>query len=295
MDDLMRQALRRCLDVNPRARARELRKLVMEIGKPRLHALFERSHRLADGLTTDEVARLVLLFTKLEDLEEPYRLGRGSATAVPNLLDELSRRDPELAQELRIWAFHTSTNPYIPFGSSRHESLHVESLAEHEQKQARRWAKHYAVNEQRHQERLRRVAERAQVHESERRLHAGRNAQREELIADLRQLDDIERLARIAAINTHPVAAFPEAWAMVSAAKQLPAETKQALCRRLQRAPKGPWRELLIALREELKPALVSSATAVAAQDQHGAGGPGQTSRPAPLHVVPESSNKAGK
>ena len=164
----MQQALWRCLDVSPRARARELRKLVIDVGKPRLYALFEDSRRLADGLTTDEVARLVLLFTKLEDLEEPYRLGGGSATAVPNLLDELSRRDPELAQELRIWAFHTSTNPYIPFGSSRHEGLHVEALAEHEQKQAQRWTEHYAVNEQRHQERLRRVGERAQVHESER-------------------------------------------------------------------------------------------------------------------------------
>ena len=105
----------------------------------------------------------------------------------------------------------------------------------------------------------------------------------------------MERLARIAFSSTHPVAAFPEAWAVVSAAKQLPAETKQALCRRLQRAPKGPWRELLIALREELKPALVLSGTAVAAQDQYGAGGLGQTSRPAPLHVMPENSNKARK
>ena len=295
MNEVMQQALRRCLDVNTRARARELRKLVMEIGKPRLHALFEDSIHLADGLTTDEVARLALLFTKLEDLEEPYRIGRGSATAVPNLLHELSRRDPELAQELRIWAFYTSTNPYIPFGSSRHESLHVESLAEHEQKQAQRWAEHHAVNQQRHEERLRRVAERAQVHESERRAHAERNAQRGELIAHLRELDDMERLARIAFISTHPVAAFPEAWALVPAAKQLPAETKQALCRRLQRAPKGPWRELLIALREELKLALVSSGTAVANQDQQGAEGQGRTSRPTPLHVVPGSPDKAEK
>ena len=157
------------------------------------------------------------------------------------------------------------------------------------------WAEHYAFNEQRQQERLRRVAERAQVHESERRLHAGRNAQREELIAHLDELDDIERLARIAAINTHPVAAFPEAWASAAAAMQLPAETKQAPCRRLQRAPKGPWREVLIALREELKLALVLSGTAVATQDQQGSEGPGQTSRPAPPHVVPESPNKSGK
>ena len=224
-----------------------------------------------------------------------YRIGRESTTAAPGLLRELSRRDAQLGKELTIWAFHTSTNSYIPFGSSRHESSHVESLAEHEQKQAQRWAEHYAVNEQRHQERLRRVAERAQVHESERRLHAWRNAQREELIAHLDGLDDMERLARIAAMNTHPVAAFPEAWAVVSAAKQLPAETKQSLCRRLLRAPEGPWRELLMTLREELRPALVLSGTAVATQDQQGSEGPGQTSRPAPPHVVPESPNKSGK
>ena len=286
MSEPMQQVLRRCLEVSRRPRDRELRKLVMELGKPRLHAFFERVWRLADSLTTDEVARLVVIFTKLEDLEEPHRVGRGSATVVPNLLHVLSGRDPELAQELRIWAFHTSTNSYIPFGSSRHEGLHVVSLAEHEQKQAQRWAEHYAVNEQRHQERLRRVAERAQVHESERRIHAGRNAQREELIAHLDGLDDMERLARIAAINTYPVAAFPEAWAMVSAAKQLPAETKQALCRRLQRAPKGPWRDLLIALREELKPALVSAKTGTLIRHQQRDEEPDQTSGPVVLQVV---------
>ena len=247
MDDLMRQALRRCLDIGNRPREQELCLLVMGLGTRRVHALFDSIRQLTVDLSAAELAKLVVLFTRLEDLQEPYRIGRGSTTAVPGLLRELSRRDVQLGKELTIWAFHTSTNPYIPFGSSRHESLHVESLAEHEQRQAQRWAEHYAVNEQRHQERLRRVAERAQVHESERRAHAERNAQRGELIAHLRALDDMERLARIAFISTHPVAAFPEAWAVVSAAKQLPAETKQALCRRLQRAPKGPWRELLIA------------------------------------------------
>ena len=295
MDDLMRQALRRCLDVGKRPSEQELCLLVMGLGTRRVHALFDSIRQMTGELAADELAKLVVLFTRLEDLQEPYRIGRGSTTAVPGLLRELSRRDAQLAKELTIWAFHTSTNPYIPFGSSRHESSHVESLAENEQRQAQSWAEHYAVNEQRHQERLRRVAERAQVHESERRLHAGRNAQREELIAHLGELDGMERLARIAAMNARPVAAFPEAWALVPAAKQLPAETKQALCRRLQRAPKGPWRELLIALREELKPVLVSSGTAVATQDQQGTGGPGQRSRPAPLHVVPESSNKARK
>ena len=295
MDDLMRQALRRCLDIGNRPREQELCLLVMGLGTRRVHALFDSIRQMTGELAADELAKLVVLFTRLEDLQEPYRIGRGSTTAVPGLLRELSRRDAQLAKELTIWAFHTSTNSYIPFGSSRHEGLHVEALAEHEQKQAQRWAKHYAVNEQRHQERLRRVAERAQVHETERRVHASCNAERKELIAHLGELDDMERLARIAAINTHSVAAFPESWAMVSAAKQLPSETKQALCRRLQRAPKGPWRELLIALREELKPALVSSGTAAATQDQLGAGGPGQRSRPAPLHVVPESPNKAGK
>lgn len=275
MDDLMRQALRRCLDVNPRARTAELSLLVSGLGKKRVHALFESVRRFACELSSDELARLVLLFTKLEDLEEPYRIGRGSATVVPWLLRELSHREPELAKELAVWAFHTSTNPYIPSGSSRHESLHLESLADHERKHALRWGEHFAVNQQRHEERLRRVAERAQVHASERRAHAERNAQREELLGQLSELDETERLARLAVISTHPVGAFPAEWASVADAKQLPAETKLSLCRRLQRAPKGPWRELLIALREELKPAVVSSGTAVATQGPQGVDRPG--------------------
>lgn len=63
----------------------------------------------------------------------------------------------------------------------------------------------------------------------------------------------------IAAISTHPVGAFPEVWASVPAARRLPTPTKRALAHRLQRAPKGPWRNLLAALREELKPVLASS------------------------------------
>lgn len=275
MDELMRQALRRCLDVNPRARAGELSLLVSGLGKKRVNALFDGVRQLAGELSSDELARLVLLFTKLEDLEEPYRIGRGSATSVPWLLRELSRHDAELAKELAVWAFHTSTNPYIPSGSSRHESLHLESLADHERKHALRWGEHFAVNQQRHEERLKRVAERSQAHEFRRRAHAEWNARREELIAQLRELDETERLARIAAINTHPVAAFPEAWASVADAKQLPAETRLSLCRRLQRAPRGPWRELLIALRAELKPAVVSSGTAIATQSQQGVDRPG--------------------
>ena len=219
MDDLMRQALRRCRDVGKRPREQELCLLVMGLGTRRVHALFDSIQQLTLDLSAAELAKLVVLFTRLEDLQEPYRIGRGSTTAVPGLLRELSRRDAQLGKELTIWAFHTSTNPYIPFGSSRHESSHLESLAEHERRDAQGWAEHYAVNEQRHQERLRRVEERAQVHESERRLHAERNARREEFIAQLCRFDDTERLARIAAINTHPVAAFPEAWAVVSAAK----------------------------------------------------------------------------
>ena len=42
----------------------------------------------------------------------------------------------------------------------------------------------------------------------------------------------------------------------MAAAKRLPVATQQALCRRLQRAPKGPWRTLLVALVEALKPSL---------------------------------------
>ena len=194
MDDLMRQALRRCLDVGKRPREQELCLLVMGLGTRRVHALFDSIRQLTGELSADELARLVVLFTRLEDLQDPCRIGRGSTTVVPWLLRELSHRDAQLAEELTIWAFHTSTNSYIPFGSSRHDSSHVESLAEHEQKQAQRWAEQYAVNKQRHEARLRRMAERAKLHESERRVHASRNAERQKLLAQLSELSELERL-----------------------------------------------------------------------------------------------------
>ncbi len=259
MDDLMRQALRRCLDVNPRARAGELSLLVMGLGTKRVNALFDAVRRIAGELSTEELTRLVLLFTKLEHMEEPYCIIRGSTTVVPWLLRELSHREPELAQELTIWAFHTSTNPYIPSGSRRRESGHVKALVGSGRVDEQQRAYYAAVDQRRQEERMKRVAERAQAHESRRRAHVEWNARREELIAQLRELDETERLARVAAIGSHPVAAFPYEWASVPAAKRLSTPTKRALIHRLQRAPKGPWRTLLTALRDELKPALASS------------------------------------
>lgn len=236
----------------------------------------------------------------------PLRATNPEVLAAARGLLEAVGRAAELARELEetgeVWTAKLREKCRQPTFDSERQALEalfddVDTLVQARAEFLKRPVElpEQALSSKKAREAISRGAERAQVHESERRLHASRNAQREELIAQLGRFDDTERLARIAAINTHPVAAFPEAWAMVSAAKQLPAETKLSLCRRLQRAPKGPWWELLIALREELKPALVSSGTAVAPQDQQGAGGPGQTSRPAPLHVVPESPNKAGK
>lgn len=292
MDDLMRQALRRCLDVNPRARAGELSLLVTELGRKRVNALFDGALRIAGELSSDELARLVLLFTKLEDLEEPNRITRESTTVVPWLLRELSRRDAELAKELAVWAFHTSTNPYIPSGSTRRESGQVESLVESGRIDEQQRAYYAAIDEQRHEERLRRVAERARVHESRRRAHIEWNARREELIAQLGELDETERLARVAAIGTHPVAAFPDEWASVPAAKRLSTPTQRALALRLQSAPKGPWRDFLMALREELKPVLASSNTDAVTQNQ---GEAGPSTGTAEATVVQESQNRPEK
>ena len=138
-----------------------------------------------------------------------------------------------------------------------------------------------------------RAQARAAAHKARMEGHLRDNEERAALLAELAALEPGQRLARIAALSAHP-GAFPDAWASASAARELPVATRQALVRRLHRAPKGLWRELLTTLRSELKPTLASTRADPATQGQQGAEA-SATSRRVALTVIPQNRDKTEK
>ena len=263
MHERLRPALRRCLALGPRAGDIELRMLVDELGKRCLEKLSESLHDWPGYLSDADLATLIKVFTRLEGLDPPYRLVRGSTTSVPSLLQRLAACDPFLAKELTTWAFHSANNPYIPFGTSNAERLCAASVADYHRLRAERLFANAQVEENQQQAARQRAAERARQHVAARAEHARSNARRSALLEELDRLPDAERLERIACCPEFPVGAFPAQWASLHASSQLPPETRSLLLRRLVRAPRGPWQRLAAALREDPqgKPRLVWSAT----------------------------------
>jgi hypothetical protein len=223
--------------------------LVAELTLHRLVKLSDTIHECSNQLPNAALAALVKLFTRLESLDEPHRLRRGSTTAVPRLLRVLEARDADLARELTIWAFHTSQNPYIPFGTDNAERSIAASVVDYHRMRSERESAATAAEMQLRTQREQRLAERASTHVRARELHAQKNERRAELLATLEKLGASERLARLAAADADlPVAAFPTSWASIPAALRLSKHVRLELLSRLARAPKGPWQALAAAL-----------------------------------------------
>lgn len=248
MDVETMHTLERCLTVDRHAGSGELQMLVAELTPHRLVKLADSLHERSNQLPTAALAALVKLFTQLESLDAPHQLRRGSVTPVPRLLRELESRDADLARELSIWAFHTSRNPYIPFGSDNAERETAASVIAYHRMRSEREKAVVAADKQQRMQRSQRLAERATTHTKARELHAQQNERRAELLVVLEKLAASERLARIAGATELPIAAFPASWASIPAAEHLAKDTRLELRRRLARAPKGPWQALAAAL-----------------------------------------------
>lgn len=107
-----------------------LKSLVNQLGESAL-SRFECGikARLCD-LTTDKIVKLIKVFTRL-DLLFSAEFGCGSTSQVHLLLAELGTRNPPLSDELRIWAFHTTKNPYVPFGTRNNEREVAQTVADY--------------------------------------------------------------------------------------------------------------------------------------------------------------------
>jgi hypothetical protein len=204
-----------------------------------------RIRDLLPNLTADELAKLAKVFTRMETVASSFC--GGSTSQVHILIDALDRRDPELAEELLAWAFHSTKNPYVPFGTRGVMRDVANSVSAYRRLTRERNAQTAAAEQQRTEEAKRRKEARAADHGARIADHDKDNAERQARIELLSRITDpIERLEAVANDMETPPYIYPEEWADVVPADlgRLNPATLSALAERLTRTPKGRWRNL---------------------------------------------------
>lgn len=207
------------------------------------HFAWSIRDRLVD-LRPDEIAKLVKVFTRLELCIADFC--RGSTTQVHVLLHALYGRDPSLAEEMRIWAFHTTKNPYVPFGTYRAMRGVARSVTDyyrltHERRATVAEAERLRSEQAKHRKEERAIAHGARIEAHEKAI-VSRNAR----VEALARIDPVRRLETIARDSEHPPYYYPEKFAQVDrrALSVLGPVLLATLAERLSRAPKGKWRNL---------------------------------------------------
>lgn len=199
-----------------------------------------------------ELAGLIKLFVRCENCSKRRA---GSTTRIPDLLNALRRLDPALGEELLVWAFHEARNLYVPFGTLNKDRLAATSVMDYRERRARHTAQLAAQEESRRAAAEERKQRRARAHQERLRGHAQAASSRDEVLNAFSDAGPTARLEAVARDPTHPPYWYPEAWAAVdeSTIAGLDAEIATLLCRRLQRAPRGPWRQLARKLAAHVK------------------------------------------
>jgi hypothetical protein len=199
---------------------------------------------LLPDLTTEEIVKLVKLFTRLEVCISDFC--GGSTSQVHVLLHALSKRDRRLAEELRIWAFHTTKNPYVPFGTRGAMRGVARSVAEYYRLTHERREQVAEAERLRSERAKRRKEARAIAHAARTEAHKVATSGRDALVESLARIDPARRLETIARDREHPPYYYPEVFAEVdrTVLDALEPGFLVTLAERLSRAPRGKWRNL---------------------------------------------------
>lgn len=244
MSDCEESIFNACLSVDEQSDT-SLESLVRDFWNSRL-AHFECGIRARfPDLTVDQLAKLIKVFVRLELLDKGW--SRGSTSEVYMLLRELSVRDPSLASELQIWAFHTTKNPYVPFGTRNRAREKAGSVAEYHRLIYERQAEVGKSEFLRTELANSRKQGRAISHSARIDAHNISNQKRSEKINALACIaDSVKRLEEIARDSEHPPFYYPENFADIelSTLNTLNPVLRKALAEKLSCAPKGKWKTL---------------------------------------------------
>lgn len=233
-----------CLRVDEKADCTVLSSLSERVGVSALNDFAWNIRTWLPDLNIEKIAKLVKVFTRLELCVPNFC--RGSTTQVHVLLHALDGRDPSLAEELRAWAFHTTKNPYVPFGTYGAMRRVAHSVADYYRLTHERRAK-VAGDERLRSERAKeRKAHRAISHVSRLKAHEMVVRKRAARVASIAHVDPTERLEAIARDDEHPPYYYPEEFANVDrkVLGSMDPVLLTKLASKLARAPRGKWRNL---------------------------------------------------
>jgi hypothetical protein len=151
-------------------------------------------------------------------------------------------RDVELADELTIWAFHMSSNPYVPYGTRNPSRYQASTTKEYWRLEVGRGVRRTELLEDARAAATERRAARAERHVARMRDHVDAVRRRLDLIAEMRALPPPERMRFLIQHSEHPPGYFPNEFVDVEGSLKLPAPVQAGLIEWLAWAPRGPWR-----------------------------------------------------
>lgn len=224
-----------------------LNELLQELGADRLCNAAWKTRTFVECLHEAELAHLVRAYVLLEELA-PRAFCGGSTTQVPQLLAALKPINAELSQELTVWAFHTSTNPYVPFGTSNSSRGTAHTVDEYQRLESERAARGDSLQNKAQAEARERRAMRESAHRRRVAGHEVENEKRTRHISELLKMSSVDRLMQLCATQDRPPGYFPVEVIELSAVELLSLEQRGALLVWLCRAPRGPWRRLRSAI-----------------------------------------------
>jgi hypothetical protein len=195
-----------------------------------------------------------LIHAAVEYENELGHWGMGSASQVHVLIEVLRESNPILAAETAGWAFRSTNNPYIPFGTAGRYRNVATSVDEY----------HKLVSASEH--RQNQVEEKELIKKNERRAEADRRhqirTQKQKENCDLRNLylsslkteSVTEMLTIIANDSERSPYFYPEKFIDDGRdiLDELNIDLKQTLLKKLQYPPRGKWRQLAVRLRHDL-------------------------------------------
>lgn len=199
------------------------------------------------------LVQLIKVFTRLENAMNVKggmagSFCGGSTTAIPGLLRELALQNPSLAREMTHWAFHTTKNPYVPFGTYNHCREAARSVSDYLTLNTTRLATNDDADTKRSEKAKELAAKRAADHEDRMGLQHERKQSRSEHLSRVARLDPRQRIEDLLVRRDCAPDYYPREWANIDAAMGLSMAQQIELVGRLTHAQRGPWKMLKRAL-----------------------------------------------
>ena len=203
------------------------------------------------NLNSGQIEKLIKIFTLAEFV---HGKKVGSLAQIHKMLAHLRARDPSAANELEIWAFHTSPNNYVPYGTSNVYRLQAHTVLEYRELIRKRDEENQRMDDERTAAAKLRREERA--HQNDLRLvaHQDSNSERQRVIKAIEAIPDA--LGRLDVIARHPnwnIRYFPAQFALISAddLQRIEPATRELLLIKIGSSKKGDWGRLRKLLKEE--------------------------------------------